>query len=162
MQDKYPLSWDDENACLVHSATNGLYNCIQDVRERSPAVVYECAPGGYREVCVTFAAEHSVIPRAREQAASRSLTGDSEGAQDSRRHRLLLPRHDLKACGWSLHGLDSQRAARKTTEELQTELMTLVEDALRQGTVMLTDHNRDLADSSTHMLGNALPCVHAS
>jgi hypothetical protein len=59
-------------------------------------------------------------------------------------------RHGLAACDWSLHGLDSQREARpKTTDELQTELMALVEDALRYGTVTFTDHSCDLASLSS-------------
>ena len=45
-----------------------------------------------------------------------------------------------------VHGLDSQRAAHpKTVEELQSELMALVDDALIHGTIMLTDSNCDLA-----------------
>lgn len=270
--DKRPLVWDDENACLVHSAANALYNCIQDVRQRSPDVVRARALGGYREFCVKIADGHSVIPRAGERAASRSPARDGEGARGSRRcsqspqgarrsgsrsarapdknsplasprtvgppqqhdpaavvddslyirpairRRPIAPfkaqkdgirgaiaayvkssfaphekwesladmqardesdqanlmdtmsvisgadtvqakshdvsehwvsdqtRHGLPTCDWSLHGLDSQRAAHpKTVEELQSELMALVDDALIHGTIILTDSNCDLA-----------------
>merc|ERR1712167_346416 len=60
-------------------------------------------------------------------------------------------RHGLPVCDWSLHGLDSERALHpKTTQELQTELMALFEDALRHGTVTLTDDKCDLAHLHSH------------
>jgi hypothetical protein len=215
--DKRPLLWDDEHACLAHSAANSLYNCIQDVRQRSQAVVRARALGGYREVCVKIADGHCVIPRAEVQdraavvddslyfrpALRRSpiapfkpqkegirgaiaayvkssfaqqetweSLADVQARDDSHQSYLMdsisvisgadtvqekspdvsksgasdQTRHGLPACDWSLHGLDSQRAAHpKTTEELQSELMALAEEALLHGTIKLTDRNCDLA-----------------
>ena len=51
-------------------------------------------------------------------------------------------RHGLPACDWSLHGVDSERAEhQKSLPELEKELMTVFEDALRHGTVRLADHD---------------------
>jgi hypothetical protein len=60
-------------------------------------------------------------------------------------------RHGLPACDWSLHGVESERAAQtKTVEELEEELMAVFEDALSHGTVRLTDRACDHTCSSTH------------
>ena len=94
-------------------------------------------------------AEVSQLTRA---ASAGSSQKSEEGQQGVESHDISehwaadQTRHGLPACDWSLHGLDSQRAAHpKTTEELQSELMALVDDALLQGTIMLTDSNCDLA-----------------